>query len=128
MNPRPQHMAAAALATIGAASAIPIPLAQLDFAGAFNAFNIDNGDTPPAVIALAGVCGVLTALVIVLAFVGAVLILIGSDVARTTLVTAAIAGLATAMPFWIPTGVILGSAVLVLGRSPRPPDGRVARP
>ena len=49
------RIVATALAAFGAASAIPLGLAQLDFAGLFNAVNIDAGDTPPAVRALAGV-------------------------------------------------------------------------
>jgi hypothetical protein len=116
MNPTPQHLAAAALATLATASAIPIPLAQLDFAGAFNVFDIDNGDTPGGVVAIAAVCGVLTTFVIVLAFAGVVLTLLGASAARNTLIAAALAGLATAMPFWIPAAVILGSAALILGR------------
>ena len=40
------RIAAGALAALGAASAIPIPLAQLDFAGLFDAFGIDSGDSP----------------------------------------------------------------------------------
>jgi len=40
------RLAAAALAALGAASAIPIPLAQLDFAGIMNVFNIDAGGSP----------------------------------------------------------------------------------
>ena len=42
-----RRIAASALAALGAASAIPIPLAQLDFAGLFSAFNIDSGDCLP---------------------------------------------------------------------------------
>src|SRR5438093_12207479 len=49
------RLAAAALATLGAASAIPIPLAQLDFAGLVNVFHIDNGDSPRALLVIAGV-------------------------------------------------------------------------
>jgi hypothetical protein len=54
------HIAAGAHAALGAASAIPIPLAQLDFAGFFNAFNIDSGDSPRALLVLAGTGGILT--------------------------------------------------------------------
>jgi hypothetical protein len=35
------RLAAAALVALGTASAIPIPLAQLDFAGVMNVFDID---------------------------------------------------------------------------------------
>jgi hypothetical protein len=110
-----RRIAAAALAALGAASAIPIPLAQLDFAGVFNAFNIHHGDAPPAVIALAAVGGVLTTAVIAVAFAGAALAFIGAPSARTVLIAAAVAGLVTAMPLWIPAGVVLGTAALIVG-------------
>lgn len=116
MNPTPQHVAAAALAALGAASAIPIPLAQLDFAGAFNVFNIDHGDTPRAVLVIAAVGGVTTLAVLALAFTGVVLTLTGAPAARSVLIAAAVAGLATAMPLWIPAGLVLGAAALLLGR------------
>jgi hypothetical protein len=116
MNPTPQQLAAAALAALGVVSAVPIPLAQLDFAGAFNVFDIDNGDTPHGVVVIAAVGGVLTTLVIVVALAGVVLTLMGASAARNTLIVAAVAGLVTAMPFWIPAGVVLGSAALILGR------------
>jgi hypothetical protein len=109
------RFAAAALAAIGAASAIPIALAQLDFAGLVNAFDIDNGDTPRGVIAMVGVGGFLTIAVIALAFVGAGLAFSGAPSARTLILAAAIAGLVTAFPFWIPAGVLLAVAALVLG-------------
>jgi hypothetical protein len=69
---------------LGAASATPIPLAQLDFAG---------------LLALA---------------------LLGAPAARMVLIVAALAalaGLATAMPLWIPAGILIGAAALVLDRS-----------
>jgi hypothetical protein len=108
---------AAALAALGAASAIPIPLAQLDFAGLFNAFNIDNGDSPRALLVMAGVGGVLTFAVLGLAFAGAGLALTGAPAARTVLIAAALAGLVTAMPLWIPAGVVIGAAAMLLGQS-----------
>jgi hypothetical protein len=111
------RIAAAALAALGAASAIPIPLAQLDFAGLFNAFNIDNGDSPRALVVMAGVGGVLTFAVLGLAFVGAGFALIGAPAARTVLIAAALAGLVTAMPLWIPAGVVIGAAAMLLGQS-----------
>lgn len=110
-----RRLAASALATLGAASAIPIPLAQLDFAGFFNAFNIDGGDSPPALLVIAAVGGILTILVIALAFAGAGLAFVGARSARTVLIAAAVAGLVTAMPFWIPSGVVLGAAALIFG-------------
>src|SRR5947207_10050917 len=106
---RLNRIAAGALATIGAASAIPIPLAQLDFAGFFNAFNIDSGDSPPALLAIVAVGGILTLAVVALAFAGAVLSFTGARSARTVLIAAALAGLVTAMPLWIPAGVVIGA-------------------
>jgi hypothetical protein len=111
------RIAAGALAALGAGSAIPIPLAQLDFAGVFNAFDIDSGDSPPALLVIAAVGGILTIAVIALALAGAALAFTGARSARTILVAAALAGLVTAMPLWIPAGVVIGAAALVLGAS-----------
>jgi hypothetical protein len=114
------RIAAGALGTLGAASAIPIPLAQLDFAGFFNAFNIDSGDSPPALLVIAAVGGILTVVVVALAFAGAVLTFTGARSARTVLIAAALAGLVTAMPLWIPAGVVIGAAALILGDTGEP--------
>ncbi|HWM74882.1 MAG TPA: hypothetical protein VNQ53_14130 [Nocardioides sp.] len=114
---QPQQLAAASVAFLGAAQAVPIPLAQLDFAGAFNAFNIDHGDSPQALLVMAAVGGVLTCAVIVLAFVGAILLFVGSEHGRPVLIGAAVAGLATAFPLWVPTAVILGVAALIASKS-----------
>ena len=111
------RIAAGVLAALGAASAIPIPLAQLDFAGFFNVFNIDSGDSPAALLVIAGVGGILTVAVVALAFAGAVLAFSGAPSARKVLVAAALAGLVTAMPLWIPAGVVIGAAALILGQS-----------
>jgi hypothetical protein len=108
------RMAAAALAALGAASAIPIPLAQLDFAGVMNAFNIHAGDAPPALRAMAGVGGVLTIGVLALAFVGAALAALGNPAARAVLIAAALAGLVTAMPLWVPAAIVIGAAAVLL--------------
>lgn len=117
-EPAPANrIAAGALAALGAASAIPIPLAQLDFAGFFNVFNIDSGDSPAGLLVIAGVGGILTAAVVALAFAGAVLAFTGGPSARRVLVAAALAGLVTAMPLWIPAGVVIGAAALILGQS-----------
>jgi hypothetical protein len=116
------RIAASALAGLGAASATPIPLAQLDFAGFFNAFNIDSGDSPRALLVIAAVGGILTTAVVVLAFTGAVLTFTGARSARTILIAAALAGLVTAMPLWIPAGVVIGAAALILGNSPTTHD------
>jgi hypothetical protein len=44
---------------LGAASTIPIPLAQLDFAGSATPSTIDSGDSPPVLPAIAAVGGIL---------------------------------------------------------------------
>jgi len=111
------RIAASALAALGAAGAIPIPLAQLDFAGLFNAFNIDSGDSPQALRVIAGAGGILTLAVIALAFAGAVLVFTGAPTARNILVGAALAGFVTATPLWLPAGVVIGAAALILGQS-----------
>lgn len=109
------RIAAGSLAILGAASAIPIPLAQLDFAGVINAFNIDSGDSPRALLIIAGVGGFLTILILALAFAGAILALTGAPQARHVLIAAALAGLVTAMPLWIPAGVLIAAAAVMLG-------------
>jgi hypothetical protein len=114
------RLAAAALAVLGAASAIPIPLAQLDFAGFWNVFNIDPGDSPRALHVIMAVGGVLTIAVLVLAFVGAALAAMGNSAARAVLIAAALAGLVTAMPLWVPAGIVIGAAAVLLGH----PNGR----
>lgn len=111
------RITAAALAALGAASAIPIPLAQLDFAGLINVFNIHAGHSPHALILIVKLGGMLTVAVIALAFIGAGLALAGSAAARPILIAAALAGLVTAMPFWIPAGVVIGAAAVLLGHS-----------
>ena len=105
---------AAALAALGAVTANPIPLAQLDFAGLFNAFDIDHGDAPRALLVMAAVGGCLTCVVIGAALAGACLALRGAPAARPVLLAAALAGFVTAMPLWPPTGIVLGAAVLAL--------------
>jgi hypothetical protein len=114
------RIAAAALAAFGAASGIPIPLAQLDFAGIVNVFDIDSGDSPAALLVIAGVGGFLTIGVLVAALAGAALTLAGSASSRGLLIGAAVAGLATAFPFWIPAGIVIGTAGVILGRAERP--------
>jgi len=113
------RIAAGALAALGAASAVPIPLAQLDFAGLVDAFNIDSGDSPRALLVMAGVGGFLTIAVLAVAFAGAGLALAGAPAARPLLLAAALAGLVTAMPLWIPAGVVIGAAAMLLGRPSR---------
>jgi hypothetical protein len=109
------RLTAAALAALGAASAIPIPLAQLDFAGVINVFHIDSGDSPRALLVIAGVGGALTFGVLALALAGAFLAATGATSARAVLIGAALAGLVTAMPLWIPAGVLIAAAAALLG-------------
>jgi hypothetical protein len=123
MQITPNRVVAAALAALGAAGAVPIPLAQLDFAGLFNVFNIDSGDSPRALLVIAGVGGVLTIAALALAFIGAALALTGGSAARVCLTTAALAGLVTAMPLWIPAGVLIGAAAIAI-RLPSENDAR----
>jgi hypothetical protein len=63
---------------------------------------------------IAGVGGTLTFAVLALAFAGSFLAVTGSASARTVLITAALAGLVTAMPLWIPAGVLIAAAALML--------------
>ncbi|MGD9957305.1 MAG: hypothetical protein AB7V23_14665 [Candidatus Nanopelagicales bacterium] len=113
----PLRIAAAALAALGAAAAIPIPLVMLDFAGLVNVFGVDAGDAPQGLLVMAAVGGVLTIPVLALAFTGAALALTGAPAARTLLLAAALAGLVTAMPLWLPAGVAIGAAAVILGRA-----------
>ena len=110
---------AAALATLAIAAAIPIPLAQLDFAGAIDVFAIDAGDTPALLRTLAGIGGVLTIAVLAIALAGVLLALGGSHRARDLLIAAAVGGLLTAPPLWVPTGAVLGAAAALLGSTSR---------
>ena len=115
-------MFAAALAAFGAASAIPIPLAQLDFAGFINVFDINGGDSPAALRVIAGVGGVLTFGVVGLALLGAALAVVGAPSARAVLTAAALAGLVTALPLWIPAGAVIGAAAFMLERGAGTPS------
>ena len=112
----PNRLAATALAAFAAVSAIPIPLAQLDFAGLFDVFDIHAGDTPAPLLVVAGIGGVLTICVVALAFAGAALALVGARSARMALAAAALAGLVTAFLLWIPVAVLLGAAAALTGR------------
>jgi hypothetical protein len=122
------RLAAATLAALGAASAIPIPLAQLDFAGFWNVFNIDSDDSPRALHIIMGVGGVLTIAVLALAFAGAALAALGNSAARAVLIVAALAGLVTAMPLWIPAGVVIGAAAVLLGHANERPGATPVHP
>jgi hypothetical protein len=116
------RLAAASLAALGAASGLPFGLAQLDYAGIVNVFQVDAGDSPHAVIVLAGIGGVLTLCVIATALVGAALCLAGSTAARPLLVAAAIAGFASALMFWLPSGIAIGAAAALAGPDERTRD------
>ena len=120
------RFAATALAALSAASAIPISLAQLDFAGLINVFHIDNGDSARALVVLMGIGGVLTFGVLALALVGSFLAAAGAASARTVLIVAAIVGLVTAFPLWIPSGAVIGVAALLLASAEQTP--RALRP
>jgi len=52
-----------------------------------------------------------------LAFVGVGLALTGAPAARNVLIAAALAGFVTAMPLWVPAGVVIGAAAILLGQS-----------
>jgi hypothetical protein len=110
------RLAAVALAALAAAGAVPIALAQLDFAGVLNAFNIDSGDSPAGLRMLAGVSGVGTVAVIMLALAGVGLILAEASAGRKALAVAAVAGFVTATIFWIPAGIMIGAAAGLLDR------------
>jgi len=123
------RVAGAALAALGAGSAVPVALAQLDFAGVLNAFDIHAGDTPRGLLMFAGVSGVLTIAVIGLALAGAALALSDSERARKVLTTAAVAGFVSATILWIPCGVLLGAAALLIGQDePGRPEHASAAP
>jgi hypothetical protein len=63
---------------------------------------------------IAGIGGVLTLAVLALALTGSFLAATGFPSARAILIAAALAGLVTAMPLWIPAGVLIGAAALLL--------------
>jgi hypothetical protein len=77
-------------------------------------FNIDHGEAPDALLVIAAVGGMLTFAVLALALAGSFLAATGARFARTLLIAAALAGLVTAMPLWIPAGVPIGAAALLL--------------
>lgn len=105
---------ASALAALGDVSAVPLALAQLDFAGVVNAFDIHAGDAPHALLVFAGVSGVLTSFVALAALVGAALAFVGSRSARDVIIAVALGGLLSATILWIPTGLAIGAAAVLL--------------
>ena len=68
---------------------------------------------------MAVVGGCLTCVVIGAALAGAWLAMSGAPAARPVLLGSALAGLVTAMPLWLPTGIVLGAAALMLEAPPR---------
>ena len=116
MNTTWQRFVAAALAALGVVSAVPIPLAALDFAGLIDIFDIDDGAAPSGVVTLVVVAAVLTFAVLILACVGIVLAVTGARAARPVLLVAAVAGVVTAVAAWLPAGVLLGVAAFLVDR------------
>ena len=111
------RIAAAALAALGAAGAIPIPLAQLDFAGLFDAFNIDSGDSPRALLVIAGVGGILTIAVIALAFAGGDPERHRGDQSAERCADENAAGARRTGERERGAGVVIGAAALILGQA-----------
>jgi hypothetical protein len=77
------RFAAAALGAFAAATAVPLGLAQLDFADIVTFLGIDHGDTPAGVLALAGVSGIATLVLSAVALAGAALALTEARSSRT---------------------------------------------
>lgn len=121
------RLIAALLAVLGAASGVPLALAQLDFAGVIDVFGIDAGDVRPGLLAVAAIGGVLTCCVVAVALVGAALCLSGSAAARTVLVAAAVAGFATALMLWLPAALSILAAAYLLDGVPRAAAGEGSR-
>lgn len=111
-----RELAAGALAALGAVTAVPLALAQLDFAGVVDVFSIET-DTPRGLLVLAAVGGCLTLVTIAAALAGAVLALAGSSLARPFLWATAIAGFASSLMLWLPHGVALAAAASLLPRT-----------
>lgn len=110
MNTTSQRLVAAALAALAVVSAVPIPLAGLDFAGIVDVFHIDGGDVSRGVVTVVTGAAVLTIGILLLACAGIVLAATGSRAARPVLLIAAAAGIVTAMAAWLPAGLLLGVA------------------
>jgi hypothetical protein len=75
-----------------------------------------------------GVGGILTLGVLALALTGAALAATGRSAARAVLIAAAVAGLVTAMPLWIPAGVVIGAAALLVGQPNSRQDATATHP
>ncbi len=117
------RLVASLLAALGAASGIPLALAQLDFAGVIDVFGIDHGDVRPGLLVLAATGGALTSCVVAAVVVGVVLSLAGIPAARTVLVAAALAGFASALMLWLPAALAILAAAYLLDVPHQPSKG-----
>ncbi len=113
----PNRLAAAALAALGAASAMPIPLAQTRFRRPLQRIQHRQRRLTAGAPRDRRRRRILTIAVLGLAFVGVGLALTGAPAARNVLIAAALAGFVTAMPLWVPAGVVIGAAAILLGQS-----------
>ena len=73
------------------------------------------GVSSRSLLARAGVGGAATFAILALAFAGSFLAATGAASARRVLISAAVAGLVTAMPLWIPAGALIGTATIAFG-------------
>ncbi len=120
-----QRLAVSALGIGGATLGIPIGLAQLDFAGILNFANVDSGDSPTALLVIAGVSGFGTLALALVGLVAGALAVTDLVWARRLLLVAALGGIVSATIFWLAPGVALGAAA-VLARERA--DGTVGTP
>lgn len=117
------RLLASLLASLGAASGIPLALAQLDFAGVIDVFGIDYGDVRPGLLVLAAIGGALTSCVVAAVLAGVALCLAGAPAARIVFVAAALAGFATALMLWLPAALAILAAAYLLDGPRRPSNG-----
>lgn len=118
-----ERLIASLLAAFGAASGIPLALAQLDFAGVIGVFGVDSGDARPGLRVVAAIGGALTLCVVAAVLAGIALCLVGAPSARIVLVAAALAGFASALLLWLPAALAILAAAYVLdspGQSSQP--------
>ncbi len=121
-----QRLAVSALGIGGATLGIPIGLAQLDFAGILNFVNIDSGDSPTALLVIAGISGFGTLALAAVGLVGGALAFTDLVWARRLLLVAALGGIVSATIFWLAPGVALGAAAMLAQERGRAAGGRVA--
>ena len=84
-----------------------------------NVFGIDAGDTPQGVLVLAGVSGVGTSVLVLVAAAGAMLVATETALGARLLLVAALGGILTATIFWIGPGFALGLAAYLAQRDSR---------